>query len=685
MSFWSGVVQGVKDIDVLKEKEALADERQGVRDEETVRYNADIARQDRMDALKATQYATAEARLDASDAYTLEQDKLNRAEREAAAAESARRADLAFDWGQKVFWIGEDRTDESIALDMKKWDYGVARDDAQDAIAAIDRETDQEQYDFQVERLAQLDVINAAAVNENGRRYGIAQERLELLDIREAARIAKDDDRYAVAQSRIERLDAQELARFNTSQEQAAEALSVERGLAIIELGGSAFGSALTNGGGDVNAGNVISAGGMNSAVLGMTAELEAVGGMDKLDDTSKEWFKTVLANPDAAAGILAFAHAQREEGNDLSITELPKIIQLAGTMEAAGEEAYLDFKERFVAGNVDMKDPDQYLAGMQALMQYKPAQVVWGQVQAVDNPATKKLEFSTWETNTVTGASVALINMEDGPERDALLKTLTNAAKTGSEHVLTRGEAFVSLWDKYGRQAADELGLDKTNPHMRPYFSIMSNESPEGAFTSPTAPEAPVVPETSGMPLVGAPVESQATPTPAPLSFDTEEEARAYVDSLTPEAWAKIPSITIAGTAMVNGTSTVNADAPVGLGGEEPEVMPDTRSEGYRPTQMGATELNLPKFLEGLSEGTRKSVEAELAVMPKQEAPTVSLEDLSPDDLAELEAGVEEVISAIVGSADQGDIEVLVRGLNDKFTADIVGVAMRMAMGPNQ
>jgi len=647
MSFWSGVVQGVKDIDVLKEKEALADERQGVRDEETVRYNADIARQDRMDALKATQYATAEARLDASDAYTLEQDKLNRAEREAAAAESARRADLAFDWGQKVFWIGEDRTDESIALDMKKWDYGVARDDAQDAIAAIDRETDQEQYDFQVERLAQLDVINAAAVNENGRRYGIAQERLELLDIREAARIAKDDDRYAVAQSRIERLDAQELARYNTKEKQDAEALSVKRGLAIIELGGSAFGSALTGGGGDVNAGVVIPAGGMESAVIGMKAELEAAGGMANLDDTSKEWFKTVLANPQAAAGILAFAHAQREEGNDLSITELPRIIQLAGTMGAVGEEAYLDFKESFVAGNVDMKDPDQFLAGMQALMQFKPAQVVWGQVQAVDSPATKKLDFETWRTNTATIARVALMNMEDGTEKDDLLKTLANAAKTGSEHELTRGEAFVSLWEKYGLQAANDLGLDKTNPYMRPYFAIISNESPEGAFTSPTAPEVPVVPETSGTPPVGAPVEPQATPTSAPPSFDTEEEARAYIDAMTPEAFealAQVPFIVVAGAKRPNnryvGNPDVPTEDPVGLGGEEPEVMPDT---------------------------------------------PVAIEDLSPDDLAELEAGVEEVISAIVGSAHPRDIEGLVRALNAKFTTDIVGVAMSMAMGSNQ
>jgi len=71
MSFWSGVVQGVKDIDVLKEKEALADERQGVRDEETARYNADTARQKRLDGLQATQYAAAEARRVEAHALTM--------------------------------------------------------------------------------------------------------------------------------------------------------------------------------------------------------------------------------------------------------------------------------------------------------------------------------------------------------------------------------------------------------------------------------------------------------------------------------------------------------------------------------------------------------------------------------------------------------------------------------------
>ena len=222
MSFWAGVVQGVKDIDVLKEKEALADERQSVRDEENA-YRA------RMDAVKAKQQEFADERALAwrredqataaeQDAYQREQDRLAAEERAAAVAYRAKIDDRNFDWGKEVFWIGQERTDASILVDMKKWDYSVAQDAANAALAAIDKETDQERYDFQVERLEQLDLINAAAVEEDSRRYGIAQERLELMDIREDARIAKDDDRYAVAQSRIDRLDAQNVERYNDAE-----------------------------------------------------------------------------------------------------------------------------------------------------------------------------------------------------------------------------------------------------------------------------------------------------------------------------------------------------------------------------------------------------------------------------------------------------------------------------------
>ena len=229
MSFWAGVVQGVKDVDVLKEKEALADERQGVRDEATAVREQEVAYRARMDEYKARQQEFADARALAwreedqglaadESAYRRTQDQLAADERAAAAAYRAKVDDRAYEWGQQVFWIGQERTDESIANSMMQWDYGVAQDEANAALAAIDKETERERYDFQVERLEQLAVIDAAAVDENGRRYGIAQERLELLDIREDARIAENGDRYAVAQSRIDRLDAQNVERYDTAE-----------------------------------------------------------------------------------------------------------------------------------------------------------------------------------------------------------------------------------------------------------------------------------------------------------------------------------------------------------------------------------------------------------------------------------------------------------------------------------
>ena len=265
MSFWAGIVQGIKDIDVLKEKEALTEERKSVRDQEN-------AYRDRMDAIEAKRLEAIDARalswrredqgLAAEETtYRREQDKLAADERAAAAAYRAKVDDRNFDWGQEVFWVGQDRTDASIAVDMMEWDYRVAQDAANAILAATDKETDQERYDFQVERLGQLDLINAAAVEEDSRRYGIAQERLELMDIREDARIAKDDDRYAIAQSRIDRLDAQDVERYGTAQgrldndQQRKDLLTLGTGANPLSLtGGVDGGSPRATGGGSPSA-----------------------------------------------------------------------------------------------------------------------------------------------------------------------------------------------------------------------------------------------------------------------------------------------------------------------------------------------------------------------------------------------------------------------------------------------
>ena len=500
MGFWSGVVQGVKDIDVLREKEDLAEERQGVRDEAAAAREQDIVYRDRMDAVNAERFAVTEARLSEQNEY----------------------------------------------------------DRGQDTLRAEERESEQ----------------------------------------------------------------------------------ALTRGLAIIEAGGSSFASALGGRGGDVNSGNVISTGGMRAAVMGIEAELDAVGGMDSLEDSDKEWFTTVLDNPAAAAGILAFAHAQREDGNDLPITELPQIIQLAGTLEAAGEDAYKAFRERFIAGNVDMADPAQFLEGMQALRGYKPAQVVWGQVQAVDTPATQKLDFETWEANTTLYARVALANMADGSEKTALATTLVNAGKTGSEHQLTRNDAFVSLWEDYGRPAAEEMGIDSANPRMRPYFSIrspMSDAQPTGSFNAPQSPQVPVTPGAVSRPSTQAPIEPQAAPRDGPMSFGTVDEATSWFNTLTDAEKTNIPEVVVGGVVMSNDTY-VPPEAPAGRDMEANPDRPEPRTAEYA---------------------------------------------------AELRAGAEEIANGVnqvrAGEMGQDELDEIITRMQTRFTYEELTDAMNQLFTPNQ
>tara|TARA_R110002110_G_scaffold133494_9_gene315883 strand:- start:4040 stop:5782 length:1743 start_codon:yes stop_codon:yes gene_type:complete len=580
MGFWSGVVQGVKDIDVLREKEDLAEERQGVRDEAAAAREQEIAYRDRMDAVNAERFAVTETRLSEQNEY----------------------------------------------------------DRGQDTLRADERESEQ----------------------------------------------------------------------------------ALDRGLAIIEAGGSSFASALGGRGGDVNAGDVISTDNMRAAVMGIEAELEAAGGIDSLSDADKEWFTTVTDNPAAAAGILAFVHAQRADSNDLPITELPQIIQLAGTIEAAGEDAYKAFRERFIAGNADMNDPAQFLEGMQALRGYKPAQVVWGQVQAVNTIATHKFEFETWEANTTLSARAALVSMADGSEKTALATTLVNAGKTGSEHQLTRNEAFVSLWEDYGRPAAEDLGIDSTNPRMRPYFSIrspMSDAQPTGSFNAPQSPQVPVTPGAVSRPSTQAPIEPQAIPSDGPMSFDTVDEARAAIDSLTPEQLSRIPEIVIAGEVRKNDAYVGDPEAPAGLDMTEAPVVAEEGPPSRTPRMEGVTsnteelragaEAVANGLTGGMGEEELDSLISELEGKFGREALQYALSEAPGladayggsnssgrnlngvvENTEELKAGAEAIAAGLTGGMDQAELDSLVTRLQDKFGVEALRDALSetsYSFRPNQ
>lgn len=623
MSFWAGVVQATKDIEVRNQQEALADERERIQKYNEARDRKADERYNSQLELADARYTTGLEREDAAivraqdSAAQARQDRLDAAASAAAAAAAANAE-------SKRRWTEEQSLRVANGeLSQATFDQGVS-----------EFERTQERLDA------------AAALAESIREEDNAE------DLR---RFELDEDR----KDRIEERDASNTA--------------LERTVELLKLSKTAT-QAFSGLGGDVNDGDVIPVNGMEAAVMNIKSELETAGGLDNLNDTDQEWFKTVIDNPAAAAGILAFVQAQRKDGNDLPITELPRIIQLAGTMEAAGAEALADFKERFAAGNVDMNDPDQYLAGLKALTEFEPAKLVWGQVKPVTDTQTQNALFESWQLDTVMGARVALMNMEPGPEKTALAETINNASSTDKDNALNRQEAFISLWGEYGEASAEGLGLTaENNKRMRQYFNIRGKSPIAEAAQNPTAPEAPMTPDTSGM---GAPEsttssmpgERGVTPldsSPA-INFGTQEEADAWYNTVGPEELSKIPSITISGKVYANTEYT-------GVGGVESRAP-------SMPAEAGRT-LN-PQ--DEPAEGLGSLVPEQRDTSPLSRIVYDFEEDkgapLSPDE--EIAVGIEAVVKSLSGvGIGPDELEDLIIELKGKFGEQRVQEALMLAM----
>lgn len=144
-----------------------------------------------------------------------------------------------------------------------------------------------------------------------------------------------------------------------------------------------------------------------------------------------------------------------------------------------------------------------------------------------------------------------------------------------------------------------------------------------------------------------------------------------------------------------------------------ELQTMPEeiARSEGYRPVQIGATELSLPKVLDGLSAEAMKLVESDLQAFAEQPArsdgyrptqmgatelnspkvrsaldavvaPYVEAkgEPLAPEE--ELAVGIEAVVEGLSGNGmDQAELDALIIELQEKFGDEKVQEALVLAM----
>jgi hypothetical protein len=459
--------------------------------------------------------------------------------------------------------------------------------------------------------------------------------------------------RDAAAEARAERAEAESLRRYEEGVSTRAEELNLTRTIEMLKLAPGTV-SAFSGMGGDVNSSDAPPPAGMRAAVINLKAEVGGEQGIDNMDPKSQEFFNTLLGNPAAAAGVYSFIQAQRDKGNDLPISQLPSVIQIAGTMEASGEEAYKDFTERFAEGNVDMSNSEEYLAGMRALLGYKPAQVIWGQTAPVRNLTDQNAMFETFVMNTVGYGDAALSQMDQGsPEAQELLVTLQNARKTGSENAAIRAKAIGELWDMgYGRDAASELKIDASNPRMKPFFA-RDNITPVAMSESPQAPQGGSVPEDTGMPSVGAPMDSPVGSS-ARLTFATPQEAEAAIDTMDPVELSKIPSIVIGGKVYAN-TEYVE-EGEIGMGAP---ALPDDGLANLVPEQQETSVLS--------------SVTAEYA--EAKGAPLSSEEELA--------VGIEALVAGFLGQMDPADLDSLTKELYTKHGEDTVRAALDLAMSP--
>ena len=613
MSFWGGLARGFKDASEKKEREEAATK-------EEKRYETGLARQqqwrtedietaqrnrDEDMALRAEEFkfrqeeaaaaralaAAQEARLtnaqsfnqevttqqmrtqqeqwEANFGYKRERDKVGDKQWESVqertreeAAESRRRfqkqfefsaseADKAAERWKKQFGFSEQR-----ALRADEWQeamqlYQVSRDEITDdkwnqqfdytqeqAAAAEARwKTDN---DFKLDRALNADEQFAAEMDWRKSQATVAQEQW-----------GKSYDLQAAAGERAE-----------TELGLKVDAISIERQNTLIALGA---GKPVTGKKGDKRS-TVPTAADGEAAVLKMKAELADIGGLDGMSESNQEFFKILIANPAAAAGVMSFVLDQRQnKENEFDISRLPVTIQITKVLKERGGEAYREFKEKFAAGNVDLSDAEAYIDGIAALTNYKPSKVLWSQRKPVQDLTDQGKMFDTWKESVSVSANADLAGMEKGSPEYLQLWGAINDSESDNKQRAARG--LQTLWSKYGRASASSLGLTPNNNTKLKAFFASDEVDPAfspvaaGAIEREAATEPTAEPVDETLEAFGG-LDSDVTPPAEPaedmdiepeLIFDTPEDARAAVDELPPEVLAQIPFVMVGGVKYEN------------------------------------------------------------------------------------------------------------------------------------
>jgi len=211
----------------------------------------------------------------------------------------------------------------------------------------------------------------------------------------------------------------------------------------------------------------------MEAAGMIIRGQLGGKQGIDNLPKGKKEFFETILADPAAAYGITAFLKAQREEGNDINIMNVPDYISIAGIIKAKGNpDAAAELRDMILEGDGDITQLDKLIDGVAGLEKYSPMETVFSQTRAVKDFPGQEKDFDTFKS-VLRKKAVAAYNRIPAEERfDSPLHTALLNMENSNETTQDRG--FDSLFNEMGVELAEEMGL-KDNVMLKPYFAVIN------------------------------------------------------------------------------------------------------------------------------------------------------------------------------------------------------------------
>ena len=381
----------------------------------------------------------------------------------------------------------------------------------------------------------------------------------------------------------------------------------------------------------------------MNAATINIRSELGGKQGIDNLGKADKEFFETVMSDPAAAHGIYAFVQTQRiKEGNNISILDLPKYINLAGMVEAKGDpDAAERLRSEILGGDPNIDNIDSLIKGVKALKEYKPAEVVWGVLKAPKKSQDHSADLKLFSDAIQNRAMSSFNNMDKTEPNYNLLKNAIDELDSDKPIVKSRG--FDTLFDIMGIELLEEMGMED-NPAFS--YKLREYKAREAALRqerlirlqeTSQAPVAPVIP--------GIGEESAGMPDRSIQEF-TRKEAESFMGA-NPDFRGQLR---VDGQLMSNEGDGSPRTVPEGLSSTGQDTLPDTlpdtpaepQKEGYIPPSIGGTELNTPAVREAV---------------------------------ANVPAEVKEAVESIIATGDEDEVEQAKQEIADEFGEAVAAI----------